>query len=74
MITAAIAVWLLRKVTALEPSAAVAPPMGSRWSTLSWRDQIAEAFVHAVYPSRRGLVPAVRVFLDFLGEHVGDNV
>jgi len=34
----------------------------------------AEAFVHAVYPSRRGLVPAVRVFLDFLGEHVGDNV
>jgi DNA-binding transcriptional LysR family regulator len=27
-------------------------------------------FVHAVFPSRRGLLPAVRRFLDFLGEHV----
>ncbi|MBK8741022.1 MAG: LysR family transcriptional regulator [Betaproteobacteria bacterium] len=26
--------------------------------------------VHAVFPSRRGLVPAVRRFLDFLGEHM----
>ncbi|MEP6970494.1 MAG: LysR substrate-binding domain-containing protein [Betaproteobacteria bacterium] len=26
------------------------------------------AIVHAVFPSRRGLVPAVRQFLDFLGE------
>lgn len=26
--------------------------------------------VHAVFPSRRGLVPAVRRFLDFLGEHL----
>ncbi|NPC54336.1 LysR substrate-binding domain-containing protein [Caenimonas soli] len=26
--------------------------------------------IHAVFPSRRGLVPAVRRFLDFLGEHV----
>ncbi|MDB5893871.1 MAG: LysR family transcriptional regulator, partial [Rhodoferax sp.] len=26
------------------------------------------ALLHAVFPSRRGLVPAVRVFLDFLGE------
>jgi DNA-binding transcriptional LysR family regulator len=26
--------------------------------------------VHAVFPSRRGLLPAVRRFLDFLGEHV----
>ena len=26
--------------------------------------------VHAVFPSRRGLVPAVRKFLDFLGEHL----
>ena len=25
--------------------------------------------VHAVFPSRRGLVPAVRRLLDFLGEH-----
>ena len=26
--------------------------------------------VHAVFPSRRGMVPAVRRFLDFLGEHM----
>ena len=26
--------------------------------------------VHAVFPSRRGLTPAVRSFLDFLGETV----
>ncbi|HSV46391.1 MAG TPA: LysR family transcriptional regulator [Ramlibacter sp.] len=26
--------------------------------------------MHAVFPSRRGMVPAVRRFLDFLGEHV----
>ena len=26
--------------------------------------------IHAVFPSRRGLVPAVRRFLDFLGEQV----
>ena len=26
------------------------------------------AIVHAAYPSRRGLMPAVRLFLDFLGE------
>jgi DNA-binding transcriptional LysR family regulator len=25
---------------------------------------------HAVFPSRRGLVPAVRRFLDFLGEAI----
>ena len=31
--------------------------------------------IHAVFPSRRGLVPAVRCFLDFLGEHVtGEGV
>ena len=30
-----------------------------------------QAIVHAVFPSRRGLVPAVRQFLDFLGEHLG---
>lgn len=28
------------------------------------------AHVHAVFPSRRGLVPAVRRFLDFLGENM----
>lgn len=33
------------------------------------------AIVHAVFPSRRGLVPAVRRFLDFLGEHIhGERV
>jgi DNA-binding transcriptional LysR family regulator len=26
--------------------------------------------VHAVFPSRRGMIPAVRSFLDYLGEHV----
>jgi hypothetical protein len=26
-----------------------------------------------VFPSRRGLVPAVRRFLDFLGEHVTEE-
>ena len=31
--------------------------------------------IHAVFPSRRGLVPAVRRFLDFLGENVtGEGV
>ena len=25
---------------------------------------------HAVYPSRRGLLPAVRVFIDYLVEHL----
>lgn len=29
----------------------------------------AQGVFHAVYPSRRGMVPAVRRFLDFLGEH-----
>lgn len=28
------------------------------------------AIVHAVFPSRRGLVPAVRQWLDFLGDHL----
>ncbi|HSH90847.1 MAG TPA: LysR substrate-binding domain-containing protein [Ramlibacter sp.] len=33
------------------------------------------AVIHAVFPSRRGLVPAVRRFLDYLGEHVtGEGV
>jgi DNA-binding transcriptional LysR family regulator len=26
--------------------------------------------LHAVFPSRRGMIPAVRSLLDFLGEHV----
>ncbi|MEO6016073.1 MAG: LysR family transcriptional regulator, partial [Polaromonas sp.] len=31
--------------------------------------------VHAVFPSRRGQVPAVRSFLDFMGEHMcGDQL
>jgi DNA-binding transcriptional LysR family regulator len=33
-----------------------------------WAPQVG--IIHAVFPSRRGLVPAVRRFLDFLGEHV----
>jgi DNA-binding transcriptional LysR family regulator len=31
---------------------------------------LQQGVVHAVFPSRRGLVPAVRRFLDFLGEHL----
>jgi len=33
-----------------------------------WGPEIG--MVHAVFPSRRGLMPAVRRFLDFLGEHI----
>jgi DNA-binding transcriptional LysR family regulator len=29
--------------------------------------------MHAVFSSRRGMVPAVRRFLDFLGEHVTEE-
>ncbi|MFW5330824.1 LysR substrate-binding domain-containing protein [Hydrogenophaga sp. ZJX-1] len=32
--------------------------------------QTPRGLVHAVFPSRRGLTPAVRCFLDFLGDHV----
>ena len=35
--------------------------------------QSAAAPVSAVYPSRRGLSPKVRVFVDFLTEHLGEN-
>lgn len=42
----------------------------------SW--SLAPGIVHAVYPSRRGMAPAVRAFLDFLEEKVvcrdGDGV
>ena len=27
-------------------------------------------FVHAVFPSRRGLLPSVRTLIDFLAEHI----
>lgn len=33
-----------------------------------------QGIVHAVFPSRRGLVPAVRQLLDFLGEHLRDHM
>jgi len=36
-----------------------------------WAPQAA--VFHAVYPTRRGLVPAVRKFLDFLGEYTRDG-
>ena len=29
---------------------------------------------HAVFPSRRGLLPAVRVFIDFLAEHMPKEI
>lgn len=34
----------------------------------AWRPR--PSIIHAVFPSRRGLIPAVRRFLDFLGENV----
>jgi DNA-binding transcriptional LysR family regulator len=33
------------------------------WAPLPW-------YIHAVFPSRRGMVPAVRRFLDYLGDHL----
>jgi DNA-binding transcriptional LysR family regulator len=36
-----------------------------------WGPQVG--IVHAVFPSRRGMVPAVRRFLDFLGDHVNQE-
>ena len=35
-----------------------------------WHPEIM--IVHAAFPSRRGLSPAVRAFLDFLGENMGE--
>ncbi|MDB5964181.1 MAG: transcriptional regulator, LysR family [Polaromonas sp.] len=36
---------------------------------------LKSGMVHAVFPSRRGQVPAVRSFLDFMGEHMaGDQL
>ena len=32
--------------------------------------QLAQGTFHAVYPSRRGLLPAVRVFIDYLVEEL----
>lgn len=37
-----------------------------------WGPQVG--IVHAVFPSRRGMVPAVRRFLDFLGEHLNQEI
>jgi DNA-binding transcriptional LysR family regulator len=34
--------------------------------------QLPRGLLHAVYPSRRGLLPAVRVFLDFLSAHTAE--
>ena len=34
----------------------------------------ARGIVHAVFASRRGLAPAVRSFLDFLGEELPPRV
>lgn len=31
---------------------------------------LPQGICHAIYPSRRGLLPAVRVFIDFLAEHL----
>jgi DNA-binding transcriptional LysR family regulator len=34
---------------------------------------LKSAIVHAVFPTRRGQVPAVRSFLDFMGEHMNGD-
>ena len=34
----------------------------------NWK--VPQGIFHAVYPSRRGLLPAVRVFIDYLVEHL----
>ena len=33
-----------------------------------------QGIVHVVFPTRRGLLPAVRAFIDFLGEHLAERL
>ncbi|KFL37981.1 LysR family transcriptional regulator [Arenimonas donghaensis] len=35
---------------------------------------LPQGICHAIYPSRRGLLPAVRVFIDFLAEHLPPKI
>ena len=37
----------------------------------NWK--VPQGIFHAVYPSRRGLLPAVRVFIDYLVEHLSEH-
>ena len=37
-----------------------------------WRS--TEMTVHLVYPSKRGMRPAVRAFIDFLSDHVSQSI
>ena len=52
-----------------EPACAEAVRRGELRVVLrDWR--LPQGICHAVFPSRRGLLPAVRVFIDFLAEHL----
>jgi hypothetical protein len=35
---------------------------------------LPQGICHAVFASRRGLLPAVRVFIDFLAEHLPQQI
>ena len=52
-----------------EPACAEAVRRGELQVVLrDWR--LPQGICHAVFPSRRGLLPAVRVFIDYLAEHL----
>ncbi len=60
--------FLPDSVSAAERRAQLLVPVLPGWGT-------KPGMAHAVFPTRRGQVPAVRKFLDFLGEHMqGENV
>jgi uncharacterized membrane protein YraQ (UPF0718 family) len=58
MLTAAIAVFALRRLTPVDRVAEHPPAMSMHWARLPMRDQIAEAFVHAGPWLAAGLVVA----------------
>ncbi len=60
--------FLPDSVSAAERRAQLLVPVLPGWST-------KPGMAHAVFPTRRGQVPAVRKFLDFLGEHMrGESI
>lgn len=60
--------FLPESLSAAEQQARLLVPVLPDWTTMP-------GVAHAVFPSRRGQVPAVRSFLDFLGAHMrGDQL
>jgi len=55
--------FLPDSLSAAEQQAQLLVPVLPGWA-------LRAGVAHAVFPSRRGQVPAVRSFLDFLGEHM----